>query len=139
MSSASRTIESARKRFRYSAWSIGVARRARVWWLTRGADPRAALVEEEHPVVTRGPLEPGGLDHIGPRCAVPRPALEEDKPGQVVSLPGFGHDLPCEDRDALTIGSRVVERNVEAVLGEQVSGKAMCRQPHLREASGGVF
>lgn len=75
---------------------------------------RAALVEQDDPVVLEGAAQPSR-----PRWAAPRgpgSALEPQEPGQVAVFVLLGDDLAGEQGDRRAVGARVVERYVEGVV-----------------------
>ncbi len=85
----------------------------------RGGPAGAALVEEQHPVVVQGPVQPG-LPAERARAAEPGAALEENQPrqGRIAIAPARGRDLAGEHLDLLAIRPVVVERHGERVVGE---------------------
>jgi hypothetical protein len=78
----------------------------------------AALVEQEHPVVVQGPVEPRGAPD-GPLGGESRPALQEHQPRQpVVAGLADGGDLPGEHGDPVAAGPPVVQWDAEVMVGE---------------------
>jgi hypothetical protein len=61
---------------------------------------------------------------------VARPALEEDEPRLVVVLARRGDDLARENGDRRAARRRVVERELELVLGEDEVRRAVSRDSH---------
>ena len=80
-------------------------------------ETRTALIEKQHPVVAESPLEPA-VASLEAGCAEAWHALEEHEVRQV-SVAGLGRDdLAREDLEARAGGVRMVERQVERVIGD---------------------
>ena len=97
----------------------------------RSRAARAALVEEQQPVVLERALPPGVVDQLEQaRRLEPGAALEVDQPRQVVVLARRSDDLAREDGDRRAARLRVVERQLELVLGEDEVRRAVAGDSH---------
>jgi hypothetical protein len=56
--------------------------------------------------------------------------LEEQEPGNIVFGPVRGDDFAREHRQLAVVGSGVVERHLDLVLGEDEAGRPMDRKSH---------
>lgn len=87
----------------------------------RGGAAGSALVEEEHAVFVERAVQPAVTAHRTVRAAA-GPALEVDQPGEPLALGTRflrGDDLSCVKPDQLALGSLMVERYVEVIVGEE--------------------
>ena len=85
---------------------------------------RAALIEHEHAVVLERALEPARSARMAlrPCCLVSGAALKEDEEWPVGAV--WVRDLAGKDRDAPAVWLRVIERNLELVLGQDQATRA---------------
>jgi hypothetical protein len=88
--------------------------------------PRAALVEQDQPVVLEGALLPAGQAWRGrPRRLRSRPALEEDEIRTLAIV--VGGELAREEGDRRSPLARVVEWHLQLVLGRRDACQAVGR------------
>ena len=95
----------------------------------RRAAARAAVVQQQDAIVLQRALEPAGAA-IRPRRPEAGAALEEDQPGQICVLLARRDDLAGEDGDLFAVGPAVVERDSEAMIGQDQAGNAMGEGTH---------
>ena len=95
---------------------LGVAPRSDRLVADGRAEARAALVEEQHPVVVQSAAYPATA-RLRPGRRAARSALEEDQVRKLVVPALLGDELAGEDGDALAGRVGVVERHLEPVVG----------------------
>ncbi len=83
----------------------------------RGRAPGAALVEQQDPVVVQGPVQPA-VPAQRPARPAARAALEVEQPGQVGVLLARRDHLAGVDLDPLALRRRVVQRQLEEMVGQ---------------------
>ncbi len=88
----------------------------------RRAAPRAALIQQQHPIALQCHAQPAGRV-LRPRRRRTRPALQEDQPGQVVAGMGRCHDLTRIDGDLFALRLIVVEGQAEVMVGHREAGQ----------------
>lgn len=60
-----------------------------------------------------------------------RTALEVEQPRQILVALAWSHDLAREDAQLPLVGSIVVDRDAEFMVGQQHAGHASRRDPHV--------
>ncbi len=90
----------------------------------RGGQAGAALVQQQHPVVLEGALQPG-LPADEAAGAAARSALQVQQPGQGLRVLAGGDHLSPVQLDPLPVRARVVQGDGEPVVGEDRAGLAV--------------
>jgi hypothetical protein len=80
-------------------------------------------------IVAHGALDPAAVGQRA-RRAKAGTALQKEQPGKRFGFPARRADRTRKDLDRRAVRLRMVERNIEGVVGQHQTGNSMCHHCH---------